>query len=1088
MPLPNKIQSAFTGGELAPALWGRTDLAKYQIGAKTLRNMFVHIEGGASNRPGTKYAFPLNEQALFVPFEFNEAQTYMLCFYDQRVMFLQGGRVVVTNLVSSTDGYEWKASPAKAGEYYFQKIGDADPGILQPKMLYENGNEMPVGTLGSLSSGQWAWGNHDSLTFNTIYVKVDTGVDPDTKANGWLQMPYVVESPYALADLPRLSFAQSYDTLFMAHKDFKTRKLVRYANDDWRWIDAEMVGGPLGIINSDTSKTIAINFNRWNATAVYTPGDIVLLGLTVNATASWIGTVSSFEKNSTIKTDLTTTSISESDRFYSASVWSNKSYDSYTQTTYPFTFIRIAKSSGLVAGNPVTLSLTFTESGGASTYAASGTINKIFTGTTYDYITVNLGWKFVYLYVTGDVLIGVLEAGCVPTGSASPNDPAGLTYPSPYSSRSENEKRCYCLQIGVSAANGGGAMVTAVSGNVIKTGSGTTAYQSIASSVNIVPGTTSGWQLYWIALAAIPSTVASAEITASGHAPFTAQHVGMLMGLAEPNADRTIANKWNIAAAAVAYSAQLMVIGEVTMWTEGSWSGEVHLQKSLNDGATWEEVASIHSVNADHNGTLMREIAMPSLMRLKFVSAAAQEIKAYLRAESTYTHVVKITIVSTTQSVVGTVQYGSLTEFSTTLWSFGSFGESSGYPGAVGIFQQRLMYARTDSEPKTLWGSRTSNFVNFANSDLQLATEPINYEVSLSKQYEIRHLVPLKSLLILTAGSWHSLAGTDGSLTPTNGDMTLHGYGGVLAEVAPLIVGLSVLCVQTDGRTVSELRYSLASDGYDRTELSVMSKHLFRGKTIKSWALADNPEHLVWVVMSDGSLLSFTFLREQEVWAWTRHDTDGTFEAVGSVKSSTGGPDEVYFIVKRTVGAQTKYFVEYLSQRLPSDVLVDGIFMDCAVSYSGTPATVISGLGHLEGKAVAVLADGVVVTGKTVASGQITLASAASKVHVGLAYTAEIETLNLEFGERMSSQGRTKAVRKVVVRCQNTKGFQIGPDSARLTTPNCWGKLAAGTVFTGDVEHRIKGDWATDGSVVIRQSDPLPLTVNAVVPFVELGE
>ena len=137
---------------------------------------------------------------------------------------------------------------------------------------------------------------------------------------------------------------------------------------------------------------------------------------------------------------------------------------------------------------------------------------------------------------------------------------------------------------------------------------------------------------------------------------------------------------------------------------------------------------------------------------------------------------------------------------------------------------------------------------------------------------------------------------------------------------------------------------------------------------------------------------------------------------------------------------------------------------------------------------MAVLADGKVINGKTVSGGQITLEMAASKVHVGLPYVSDIQTLNLELGESTTSQGRKKAVRKVVLRCHDTKGFKVGPSVDKLTVPNEWDKLAAGKLFTGDVDIRIKGDWNTEGAVFIRQADPLPMTINAVIPFFELGE
>ena len=210
----------------------------------------------------------------------------------------------------------------------------------------------------------------------------------------------------------------------------------------------------------------------------------------------------------------------------------------------------------------------------------------------------------------------------------------------------------------------------------------------------------------------------------------------------------------------------------------------------------------------------------------------------------------------------------------------------------------------------------------------------------------------LNSLLILTSGSWHSLSGEEGSgLTPTNQRASLHGYGGASAVVAPTVYGQSVLMVESDERTISEIRYSFDVDGYDKTQLNVLSRHLFDGREVKSWARQEDPYDLLWAQMDDGTLRVFTFLREQEVWAWTPCETDGEVIQVGSLKRE-GVSDELYLLVKRTVNNETHYYVETLTDRS------EGIFLDCALSYEGSPTTTISGLEHLEGRAVSVWADG----------------------------------------------------------------------------------------------------------------------------------
>jgi hypothetical protein len=1073
MPLPNKIQGAFTGGELAPALWGRPDLAKYSVGAKTLRNVFVQVEGGASNRAGTQYVFDLGEPGYFIPFEFNQSQTAGLVLYAGKIMFLHGGQVVVTNLVSSSDGYEWKESTAKAGEYYFQKTGDAPPGISQPKTLYEQDAEMLTGTVGALAEGCWGWGDHDSLGFDTLYVKVTGGGDPDSKAEGWLQIPYVIESPYAMADVPRIRFVQQYDTLLFTCRGYEQRQLVRYDHTDWRWEAQETAGGPLGSFNSEPGKLLSIALEVWDGERKYNPGRTVTNETKTLLTASWIGTTRSYNRNPTIKADC------------AIGAYDYKTLNApATGVTrvFPYTLIRVAKGSTLTVGKKIRINLTFTESSGLTTYEAETTINALYTGTTYQYIRCNLGWEFAYRSTP----LRVEDAWSSPRGNAVPSYPAGVTFTDAgVAAQSEYDKRLFVMMYGTNTANGGGALTSAVSGNVVQISAPTTAYLSIAQSENVEPEVATDWALSWQKLGSVPSEVVNVEISSSGFAPFTENDVGRIVALVNDTVDKTGSYSWAIG---TSYSTAAYMLGEITFWTEGTWAGKVYLQKSLDDGETWSDIVSIHS-NSDHNGSLTREIfELGTMVRVKGVITTAT-CKVYIRSNSTYSNVFKIVQFISSGSVVGVQQSGAVSPFSTSLWALGYFGDSSGWPNSVTMHQQRVFYGGTSAFPKKIWGSRSGNYVNFAASDMQLSTEPIDADISLAKQYEIRHLVPLKSLLILTSGSWHSLSGTDGSLTPTNGEVTLHGYGGVSDKIRPLIAGLSVLCVQDDDRTISELRYSLASDGYDRTEeMGIFSKHLFRGKKITGWTYQKDPNDLILVTMSDGGVLPFTFLREQEVWAWCRWDTDGEFLQVGSVKSSDELEDEVYFIVKRTINGVERHFIEYLTPRLPDSQMVDGVFMDCSVTYEGSPATVIQGLKHLEGKAVAVLADGKVINGKTVSGGQITLEMAASKVHVGLPYVSDIQTLNLELGESTTSQGRKKAVRKVVLRCHDTKGFKVGPSVDKLTVPNEWDKLAAGKLFTGDVDIRIKGDWNTEGAVFIRQADPLPMTINAVIPFFELGE
>lgn len=418
------------------------------------------------------------------------------------------------------------------------------------------------------------------------------------------------------------------------------------------------------------------------------------------------------------------------------------------------------------------------------------------------------------------------------------------------------------------------------------------------------------------------------------------------------------------------------------------------------------------------------------------------------------------------------------------------FVGANNYPGSVCFYEQRRAFAATNSQPQTIWFTQTGNYKNLTAASPVKDDDAIAFTIAAQQVNGIRHFVALGDLIALTSGGeWKiSGGGTDAVLTPSAIRVKPQGYRGS-SEVPPLTIGNSVLFVQRQGAIVRDLGYSLDADAYTGNDLSILSNHLFKGRTIKEWAYAQAPYSMIWAVMSDGGLISMTYMREQEVWAWTRHETDGTVESVCTI--SEDGEDAVYFVVNRTRNAFTRRFVERLHTREFATVN-DAFFVDAGLSYSGAAATVISGLDHLEGRTVVALADGSVVgdAGElTVIGGAITLADAASKVHVGLSYTADLQTLDVELGQP-TAQGIRKRVARVAARVEDTRGLWMGPTFARLTevkprSTEMYGDPAS--LVTGDIDLIIEPQWGTSGSVCVRQSYPLPCTILALMPEIAVG-
>jgi hypothetical protein len=246
----------------------------------------------------------------------------------------------------------------------------------------------------------------------------------------------------------------------------------------------------------------------------------------------------------------------------------------------------------------------------------------------------------------------------------------------------------------------------------------------------------------------------------------------------------------------------------------------------------------------------------------------------------------------------------------------------------------------------------------------------------------------------------------------------------------------------------------------------------------------------VHAVRSDGKALALTFNRDQEVVAWTHWDTDGDYESVASVRETTAGgrEDSVYFVVERIINGATVRYIERQHTRYFSAV-EDAFFVDCGLTYDGAEATEISGLDHLEGEEVVVLADGNLIPNLTVADGKITLARAAAKVHVGLEYDADVETLNVE-APQDTIQGKQKKISSVTVRLEKSRGLFIGPDADNLVEMKQREFEAMGEptgLLTGDKTIILKPDWNSNGRIFMRSVPGLPLTILAVIPDLTVG-
>jgi len=428
--------------------------------------------------------------------------------------------------------------------------------------------------------------------------------------------------------------------------------------------------------------------------------------------------------------------------------------------------------------------------------------------------------------------------------------------------------------------------------------------------------------------------------------------------------------------------------------------------------------------------------------------------------------------------------------------SLSLFASSGNYPSVVAFHQQRLVLGGTNNQPDTVWASVTGEPLNFtARSPIQ-DDDTISWRQLSNRATTIRYLLAIANRLFgfTSVGEFVVAGADDGVLRPGEISPIVFSYNGS-GTVAPLGLDDSAIYLQARGARVLMLTQR-EKDGTMGSDLSLTAAHLVDGYSISEWAFQEIPHSVAWMVRSDGTMLSLSYIPEAGVIGWAHHDTAGTFESICSVPE--GGEDAVYTIVNRTVGGSTVRYIERLADRITSSTKV---LCDSAKTYTSPGSDTLTGLSHLEGKQVSVVADGVVKASPnnpayatvTVASGQITVTglSTATNVQVGLPYLVDIETLDID-QSRGSIKNDGIRVGEVFVWIQDSGSFYIGPKSVtgtgltglELYTPSNDEDypLAAGQTFTGVASVTLQSTYTKNGRIFIRQPDAVPLTILAVVP------
>jgi len=411
---------------------------------------------------------------------------------------------------------------------------------------------------------------------------------------------------------------------------------------------------------------------------------------------------------------------------------------------------------------------------------------------------------------------------------------------------------------------------------------------------------------------------------------------------------------------------------------------------------------------------------------------------------------------------------------------------ANNYPGAVGYYEQRRCFGGTNTQPQAVWMTASGTESNLSYHLPTLDSDRIFFQVAARESNTIRHIVPLQQLVLLTnSAEWRVTSVNGDALTPYTISVKPQSFIGS-SNVQPIIVNTSLIYCAARGGHIREMGYNWQANGYITGDLSLRAAHLFDDYEIRDMAYAKSPQPMLWFVSNNGKLLGLTYVPEEQIGSWHQHDTDGEFESCAVI--AEGEEDYLYVIVKRTINSVTKRYVERMETRNFTS-LASSWFVDSGLTRTaaGTESTV-SNLGHLENKVVSVVVNGKVQPSKKVIGGSITLTTPATVgqiITVGLPYTSDLQTLPMILNTEAFGQGIVKNVNKVAMRVYRSSEFYIGPDANRLVKSNVY--TTTPSLLTEEVDVMIPPSWASGGQVLLRQTDPLPITVVNMSVEVAIG-
>ena len=516
-----------------------------------------------------------------------------------------------------------------------------------------------------------------------------------------------------------------------------------------------------------------------------------------------------------------------------------------------------------------------------------------------------------------------------------------------------------------------------------------------------------------------PSAVTGTGITLTASSSlFVAGDVGRTIEMKQIRTDSTTT------ATSASYSPWIKVKGNWDFSTRGTWTGTIKIYRRVN-GGTQAEFRSFNA-SADNNFVTDGDEGIDGVEMRIF---GAGSCTATLTVDDFFVYgVAEITAFTSVTNVTADV----LIDFDATTqsddWAYNAFSETTGYPTAICLWDERMCIGGTLNQPNTVFLSKVDQWENYESSNSVL--DAMSYKLNTSES--IRWMAEQGDLVVGTSGNEYKLSAKNKE-EPIDGDNVRAVREGAEGSnnVQALTVSDVLIFITRDGKRAKTIGYNFEADKLKARDLNALSGNELMASGVKQFVYKQNPFSELYFVLNDGTVALMTYDQEQNIYGWTKFNTSGLYKSACVLKGVSG--DSVYFAVERVINGITNMFIEKMADRefVNRD---DWNFVDCGLTtVNSVPSNIVTGLAHLENEEVAVIADGGVHKNQTVIGGQITLNRAYTKIHVGLPYTSYAQIMDIDAGDgRDSNQPKRKKMNKMHVKVRNTVGLMAGAELDKL--------------------------------------------------------